>query len=171
MKRPLRKSSISAAARKYYDALNMREPELLTDEYFSGPAPRAAPKQREKVEVQRPLVFYLRKHLPAGSIVHAEAIQPLNENHKFAMQRDGVQFGMPDILVIVRMKVGSLSTGIISSKPCFFFIECKSAKGTMSASQHHTQALLIAAGCNVLPMCRSVEEGVAWLRGLGVEVS
>lgn len=132
---------------------------------------RAKPQQREKREVQQPLVVYLRKHLPEGSIVHAQAIQPLNENHRFGMQRDGVQFGMPDLLVIVPgdAAVRYLREDDDAAQTGFFFIECKHPDGgKLSPSQEHTQSLLIAMGCEVLRECRSVKEAVEWLKSRGV---
>lgn len=151
---------------KIYRAIAEGAPEMLTDADFVMRTPRAKPQLREKKEVQQPLVVYLRKHLPAGSIVHAQAIQPLNENHRFAMIRDGVQFGMPDLLVIVPGDERNEWPVL----PRFFFIECKHPDGgVISGAQEATQRMLIDAGCEVLSECRSVQQAISWLTERGVK--
>ena len=154
---------------KMWRAVAEGKPELLDDLALQQRKPRAKPVQSEKKEVQQPLVAYLRKHLPLGSIVHAEAIQPVSENHRFAMQRDGVQFGMPDLLVIVPRQVVT-QFGFLNGEPLYAHIECKAPKGgRLSPSQIHTQGLLEDMGCAVLKECRSVEQAVEWLEERGVE--
>ena len=155
---------------KMWRAVAEGKPELLDDLALQQRKPRAKPVQSEKKEVQQPLVAYLRKHLPLGSIVHAEAIQPVSENHRFAMQRDGVQFGMPDIVVIVP-EISLFERGITLVCPRHYYIECKrpGKGGKLSPSQIHTQGLLEDMGCNVLRECRSVAQAVEWLTADGVK--
>lgn len=166
--RGIRKQTLSKRVAAQWEAIARGEPALLDDLDFSRGKPlkpRAKPQQREKEEVQRPLVVYLRKHLPAGSVVHANAIQPLNQNHRFAMQRDGVQFGMPDLDIYVPL---------IPRGRQFWHgkIECKHPEGgVLSASQHHTQGLLVDMGVPVLAECQSVAQAIRWLREQGISVT
>ena len=161
--KPIKMRDLSKRAAQQWSAIAQGAPELLDDlDIQRIRKPRAKPAQREKTLVQRPLVVRLRKHLPRGSVVHAQAIQPLNTNHKFAMQRDGVQFGMPDIDIYVPR-----DGGFWHGK-----IECKDPEGgVLSNTQIHTQQLLMDMGVPVLRACRSVEEGVAWLRAQGVSIT
>lgn len=154
----IRKQDLSKSVARQWEAIARGDPSMLED--FALPQtrpPRAKPEQREKKEVQRPLVKHLRKHLPLGSVVHAQAIQPLNENHKFAMQNDGVLFGMPDLLIII-------------PGPRFFLIECKSETGRLNRNQQYVQPLLTALGVAMLSECRSVEQAVEWLKAEGVAI-
>lgn len=152
----------SKQVQRMWKAIAEGKPELLDDLDMTRGNPRGHPRrkpeQREKKEVQQPLVIFLRKHLPLGSVVHAQAIQPVSENHRFAMQRDGVQFGMPDLLVIV-------------PGPAFYFIEAKhpDGSGRLSSTQQHTQGLLEDMGCAVLRECTSAAQAVEWLQSKGVK--
>ena len=143
---------------KMWRAVAEGKPELLDDLALQQRKPRAKPVQAEKKEVQQPLVVYLRKHLPLGSVVHAQAIQPVSENHRFAMARDGVQFGYPDVEVII-------------PGPRYFHIECKNpnGRGRLSKSQQDTQELMTDLGCVVLSECESVAQAVEWLTAQGVK--
>lgn len=114
-------------------------------------------KDTERSEVQRPLVNYLRRHLPAGSVVFAITNHARSRQQVFALMRDGMLPGMPDV-------------GVIVPGPCFLAIECKRPDGgALSDAQRHVQSELTALGVPVLSECRSVEQAVEWLISMGVE--
>lgn len=159
---PPRIPKATTARGKAWRALAEGAPELLEDVDFSKLRHRVRvtkkPDQQERHNVQRPLVTYLRRHLPTGSVVFAITNHARSRAQIFSLLRDGMQPGFPDI-------------GIILAGPRFLAIECKRPDGgSLSDSQIHTQALLAAAGVPVLAECRSVSEAVEWLREQGVEV-
>ena len=68
-------------------------------------------------------------------------------------QGEGVLAGVPDLLCVW------------GGRP--IFLELKSARGTRSAAQRHTQRRLEYCGAPVF-LCRSLDEVEAALRGVGV---
>lgn len=126
------------------------------------PRPKISTTKRndtERSEVQRPLVNYLRRHLPVGSVVFAITNHARSRQQVFALMRDGMLPGMPDV-------------GVIVPGPCFLAIECKRPDGgALSDAQRHVQSELTALGVPVLSECRSVEQAVEWLKSMGVEFS
>lgn len=149
--------------------------EVMTDADFAmarafrdgaGPAPRKPPAQRERDEVQRPLVNYLRKHLPPGSVVFSVPNHARSKMQVLALIRDGLKPGFPDLGLLVNM-----STAAELRPPLVCFIENKHPDGgVLSAAQEHTQGELVALGFPVLCDCRSVEQALEWLRKQGVEI-
>ena len=119
--------------------------------------PPAKRNDTERSEVQRPLVNYLRRHLPIGSVVFAITNHARSRQQVFALMRDGMLPGMPDV-------------GVVVPGPCFLAIECKRPNGgALSEGQKHVQSELTALGVPVLSECRSVEQAVEWLISMGVE--
>lgn len=152
----------TTARGKAWRALAEGAPELLDDVDFSKLRHRVRitkkPDQAERHSVQRPLVTYLRRHLPAGSVVFAITNHARSREQVFALLADGMQPGMPDV-------------GVVLAGARLLLIECKRPDGgSLSDAQKHTQGLLEALGVPVLKECRSKEEAVAWLREQGVFV-
>lgn len=153
--------------------------EVMTDADFAmarafrdgaGPAPRKPPAQRERDEVQRPLVNHLRKHLPAGSIVFAVTNHARSKMQIMALIRDGMKVGLPDIGIITAA-VGRDDGRLTLLPPRLLMIECKHPDGgVLSEAQKHTQSELRGLGVPVLAECRSVEQALEWLRKQGVEI-
>lgn len=169
-----RKSHVPKRVAKLWDAIGQGAPELLDDTDFKHPyvtpKPRAKPQQRERKEVQRPLVNYLRKHLPAGSVVFAVTNHARSRTQTFALIADGMLSGMTDVVVLVdrRHVVGLQGT---SGPPWIGCIENKDPEGgSLSDNQKFVQSELRAMGAAVLEECRSVEQAVAWLHQQGVPV-
>lgn len=170
--RPVKRSDVSKSAARKWNAIAQGAPELLDDTDFKHPyvtKPARAPlKQAEKVEVQRPLVIYLRRHLPHGSVVFAVPNGARSKNQIFSLMRDGMLPGVPDICVCVdgRRLVTPQSQAWVG------MIECKAPDGgRLSDAQTHVQGELVAMRVPVLSECRSVEQAVAWLHQQGVPVS
>lgn len=173
-------SDIPKRKRALYRALAEGAPELLTDAdmayHAAIRAPRAKPVQSEKVDVQRPLVVYLRRHLPAGSVVFTVPNASRSKQQTFALIRDGMLPGMPDVGVIVpEMAYIREKSSTLGFRPAYtagvFFIECKrpDGRGKLSEAQQHVQSMLTALGVPVLAECTSVQQAIAWLHQQGVE--
>jgi hypothetical protein len=165
-RRPLRRADVSKRAARKWDAIAQGAPDLLDDADFAHPYPsskaRQPLKQTEKTEVQRPLVVYLRRHLPADSVVFAIPNAARSRAQIFSLMRDGMLPGAPDICVITRDADGKRWLG---------FIECKHPNGgRLSDVQIEVQARIGALGFPVLSECRSVEQAVAWMHQQGVPV-
>lgn len=173
MRRPIRKSDVGKRAGKLWDALGQGAPDLLDDTDFKHPYPSANKQigqkknQSEKTDVQRPLVTYLRKHLPLGSVVFATTNHARSKQQIFALMRDGMLPGVPDICVCV----DGARLIVPQSQAFVCFIECKHPDGgRLSDNQIHVQAEIKALRVPVLEECRSVEQAVAWLHQQGVPV-
>lgn len=164
MKRGIRKSDLSKRVAQQWDAIARGEPALLDDFDFSKKAkPRAKPVQAEKVEVQRPLVVHLRRHLPEGSVVFAIPNLSRSRQQTFALLRDGMLPGVPDLCIIIPRD------GCITD-PSVFFIECKHPDGgTLNDAQREVQRQLEWCSVPVLSECRSVRQAVDWLQKHGVQ--
>lgn len=168
-RRGIKKSDLSKRAAKHHEAIARGAPELLSDTDFAHPyvtrKPTQKPAQTERTEVQRPLVNFLRGHLPRGSVVFAITNHARSKTQVFALMRDGMLPGFPDIGIISRVAPqhgGGRFVGFIEAK--------RPGGGVLSEAQKFVQAEIRELGLPVLAECRSVQEAVDWLREQGVEV-
>lgn len=163
-RRGVKKSDVSKSLAKAWDKLGQGIPldDLDVQRFAHSAAKAKAPKKPrqdlERAQVQRPLVVYLRRHLPAGSVVFAITNHARSRQQIFALMRDGMLPGVPDVCAV-------LPGGRV------LFIECKRPDGgSRNDSQKHVQASLQAIGVAVMQECRSVEQAVEWLRAEGVAI-
>lgn len=162
--KPLRLRDVSRQAAKQWGAIAQGAPELLDDLDMSRTTPRG-PMKRPERDAQRKVVTYLRKHLPAGSLVWSNNNTNTTAAQRHTQMADGMLPGLPDLTVIVPSKDYPAVFAVR-----VYFIEMKSQTGRLSSQQRDTQAALTALGVPVLSECRSVEEAVTWLRRMGVKI-
>lgn len=173
MKRALRKQDTPKHLHKAWDALAQGAPDLLDDldisrlraraEARAEAPPRKKPDQAERRSQGRGVV-YLRRHLPMGSLVYAVPNSARSQAHRFALMRDGMLPGMPDLGIIVPWPEPFLHRT--------FRIEWKrEGGGVLSPAQIHIHEQLRALGVPLLSECRSTQEAVDWLREQGVEIT
>lgn len=124
--------------------------------------PRAKPVQHER-HAQGRAVIYLRKHLPRGSLVYAVPNHSRSRMQTFALMREGLLPGMPDLGIIVPWP-----------EPHYhrtFRVEWKRENGgRLSESQLRVHEQLRQLGVPLLEECRTIEQCVAWLRAEGVDI-
>lgn len=168
MKNPRKMQDVPKRLRNTHQALACGAPEMLTDSDFAYAAAVRdsvrSPRKPAKPEwhAQRAVVTYLRKHLPAGSIVFAITNHSRSRMQSFALTAMGMLPGMPDLCVI--------TPNAYSSVPLLLCIEMKAPDGRVSDVQLHTQQTLRALGVPVLAKCTSTQEAVEWLRKQGVQI-
>jgi hypothetical protein len=169
-----RKSDIPKRTAAIWDAIAQGSPEMMDEALarpIRAPVVARAKTQPERDLVQRPLVVWLRKHLPDGSVVFAVPNLARSRQQLFSLIRDGMLPGVPDICIITtrtRMMCGD--DGMIPhTTPWIGFIECKRPDGgTLTDAQIVVQGQLGALRVPVLAECRSVAEAAAWLKEQGV---
>lgn len=171
--RSIRKQDLPRRLAAAWDALGQGAPELIDDAdvaYFKATrSPRKKPEQRERMQVQRPLVNFLRRHLPSGSKVLfiPNGTARSSRNHIFMLIADGLEQGTPDLEII--LPFGTYDVQRVPRGVCR--IECKREEGIKPSDN---QALRIAEHEALGIPCfvaGSVAEAVDWLRKQGVQIT
>lgn len=160
-----RKADVPKRIAEAWDKLGQGVPldDLELQRLRAPQKPRAKPEQKERRSQGR-AVIYLRKHLPHGSLVYAVPNHSRSRMQTFALLRDGLLPGMPDLGIIVPWEAPFYHRT--------FHVEWKREDGgRLSESQIRVHEQLRALGVPLLPECRTVEECVAWLQSEGVDVS
>jgi hypothetical protein len=170
-----RKEHLTRRQGALWDALAQGSPEMVADALAKPTRAASTPaRQSERIDVQRPLIVYLRKHLPAGSVVFAVPNLARSREHTYTLIRDGMLPGVPDICILTSttaMLCGDDETHsmIPWSTPWVGFIECKRpGGGVLSDAQREVQSFIRALKIPVLAECRSIPEAAQWLHEQGV---